>query len=82
MKQNFIIQCPQCGDFVEIGEINCAIFRHAILKINFTQINPHASKKECEQLISNNQIFGCGKPFKIIFDDIDSTYKTICCDYI
>ena len=74
--------CPWCEGVVEVqeNEINCGIFRHAVLKNNFQQINPHASQKECEQLVNDNLIFGCGKPFKIVKNEYK--YSIDKCDYI
>ena len=37
-----------------------------ILSINPTQIPPHLSFEECNRLKTDNLIYGCGKPFKII----------------
>ena len=37
----FEIKCPHCEEYIIIEQINCAIFRHGIYKLNFTQINPH-----------------------------------------
>jgi hypothetical protein len=77
---NKIVYCPHCTDPVEIIQLNCCIFRHAILKSNHLQINPHASFEECSKLKSNDMIYGCGKPFKIIINDSELT--AIICDYI
>jgi hypothetical protein len=68
MSDYYIFSCPHCLEDIIVfkNELNCRIFRHAILKSNFTQVNPHASFEECQNLISNNLIFGCGKPFEII----------------
>jgi hypothetical protein len=44
------------------------------------QMNPHASKNECDYLFSNGLIFGCGKPFKLIKDG--ETIIIEVCDYI
>lgn len=63
---HLIVKCPNCDDFVLIEKLNCCIFRHGILKYNGKQIDPHSSKKKCDLLIKNNDIYGCGKPFKII----------------
>jgi DNA-directed RNA polymerase subunit RPC12/RpoP len=78
MDDYIIIDCPHCKDQVLImrSEINCAIFRHGVLKDTFQQINPHAAEEECSHLFNNNMIMGCGKPFKIVND------KAIECDYI
>jgi len=73
----FIVQCPHCYDFIEILEINCAIFRHGVYKQTGLQIPPHTNKDICDYLFLNNLIYGCGKPFKIIDNN-----KTEICDYI
>ena len=75
-----IITCPHCSHPVEIIEINCAIFRHAIYKDTFKQIDPHLSKERCDYLIKTDQVYGCGKPFKLIKED--NTFKAVICDYI
>jgi hypothetical protein len=77
---NLIINCPHCNEPVIIDELNCKIFRHAIFKNSGLQINPHATKLECDSYIENNLIFGCGRPFRII--DIDNKYNIEKCDYI
>ena len=75
--------CPQCGDGIQIleGEFNCRIFRHAALKANGQQINPHAPRAECERLHSAGLIWGCGKPFRIV-NCAEGGYKAEICDYI
>jgi len=77
---NFEIQCPHCNDYIIIEQINCAIFRHGVLKINNQQINPHLPKIECENLINKDLIYGCGKPFMI--KNIDNKWIAVICDYI
>jgi hypothetical protein len=72
-----IIKCPHCKDFILIQQINCKIFRHAVLKSNMHQINPHSSKKICDKLFKSNLIYGCGKPFKVNED-----LSVEICDYI
>jgi len=79
-KINLILQCPHCNDFVLIEELNCRIFRHAIIKSTNQQINPHATKSTCEHYISNKLIYGCGKPF--IINIINNKYEIDICDYI
>jgi len=79
-KLNLVIMCPHCQDLVLIDQLNCKIFRHAILKSTGEQINQHSSKTECDNYILNNLIYGCGKPFKII--KIEQEYKVEICDYI
>jgi len=68
--------CPHCQGPIIIEAINCGIFRHGIYRANGQQIPPHTPKVKCEQLIQQNLIWGCGKPFR--YDG-----KTISkCDYI
>ena len=76
-----IFNCPHCDLYILVlkNEINCQIFRHAYFKDTFEQINPHASKEECERLILEEKIIGCGKPFKLsLINDL----KAEICDYI
>lgn len=80
MTNEFEVQCPHCNDYILIEQVNCAIFRHGIFKENMIQINPHLSKLECDKLIDNNLIYGCGKPFKI--EKINNIWIAIECDYI
>ena len=77
---NIVVTCPHCNDQILIEQLNCKIFRHGILKSNNTQINPHASKNDCDNYINNNLIYGCGKPFRII--EINNEFKTEICEYI
>ena len=77
---NLVIICPHCQDPVLIDQLNCKIFRHAVLKTTGEQINPHTPKVDCENYVSNNLVYGCGKPFKII--ESDQQYKVEICDYI
>lgn len=81
-EQNYekIVICPHCQEFVEIIEINCAIFRHGIFKVSGQQIDPHSSKELCDKYIKDDQIFGCGKPFKVFLKD--NILLVEICDYI
>ena len=82
---NFLIfQCPSCLLYIEVNEyeLNCRIFRHGVIRDNkLTQIDPHSSKITCEQLVKNDKIYGCGKPFCIKNEKDGSLYVDIC-DYI
>jgi hypothetical protein len=73
-----VVACPHCGILVEILELNCRIFRCGIYKQTYLQINPHMSKDECEALVLNDSIYGCGKPFRIP----DGEVIAVVCDYI
>jgi hypothetical protein len=79
MKEKPILICPHCNDYIQIAKINCAVFRHGILKHNGKQINPHAPKKICDLYLKKNLIYGCGKPFRII--DNNGKLETEICDY-
>jgi hypothetical protein len=78
--EDFIIKCPNCNEFTMIQQINCGIFRHGIIKKTGQQIDPHLNKELCEQLINNNEIYGCGKPFQIIINN--NKIEINICDYI
>jgi hypothetical protein len=77
---SLVLICPHCHNPIEIEQINCGIFRHAILKINYQQIDPHTPEHICHQLIDYNLIYGCGKPFQIV--NQNGEYKAIICGYI
>ncbi len=76
------LDCPHCGHLFMTTEntLACAIYRHAVLKSNMEQINPHSSEEECKNFIDNDLIYGCGKPFRVIKKD--NNYEAIICDYI
>ena len=79
-SNNTIVTCPHCEEYIEIIQINCAIFRHGIFKNTGQQIDPHASKQLCEKYIQTNAIYGCGKPFKVNIRE--NILVTEICDYI
>jgi hypothetical protein len=83
MKQNedFLqIECPHCLQQIIImkNEINCAIFRHGVLKSNGVQMPPHLEKRICDELVRRNLIYGCGKPFQLVKNDKNEIKATIC----
>ena len=80
--KSHIFECPHCKGCIEVLEknINCGIFRHAYLKSTNRQIDPHASKIICENLIKEKLIIGCGKPFKIV--KRENHLHTEKCEYI
>lgn len=78
--ENFVVECPHCSADVLIEKINCAIFRHGVLKTSMEQIPPHLPRQECEELSAKNLIYGCGKPFKLEF--INQEFVAHKCDYI
>jgi uncharacterized C2H2 Zn-finger protein len=75
--------CPHCGELFMTTEktIACTIYRHAVLKSNMEQINPHSPKEECDRLIEQDLVYGCAKPFRVIKNE-NKEYIAIVCDYI
>jgi len=61
---NTILKCPHCDMDIIIVEVNCGVFRCGVSKFTFAQINQHLSQAECEELMKNDLIYGCGKPFQ------------------
>lgn len=82
--RSYIFQCPHCDLYIQVSEaqINCQIFRHGVLISNGEQVNPHASKEECDRLVENNLVNGCCKPFKLFRDDSGIIKYADICDYI
>ena len=68
-----IFQCPHCNDtiLVKSNELNCRIFRHAVYKDTYTQVNPHLPQDQCEYLRTTDTVYGCCKPFKISLDNLN-----------
>jgi hypothetical protein len=79
-KEEPILKCPHCDEYIIIEKLNCGIFRHGQLISNGKQIEPHAPKNICDYYILNNLIYGCGKPFRILL--IDNKFVIEICDYI
>ena len=75
-----VLICPHCDNYIIIKKINCGIFRHGIFIKDKKQIDPHASKENCDNYIKNNLIYGCGKPFRIT--NVDDKWIIEICDYI
>lgn len=75
-----VVQCPHCQEYLEIEEINCGIFRHGVYKTSGEQLYPHLDQRSCEQLVASDQIYGCGKPFQVVF--AEGAYIVSICGYI
>lgn len=75
-------ECPHCGRgiWIEKNEINCGIFRDAVLKSNGEQINPHETKLICDKLVADGEVWGCAKPFRIVL--YANKWSLEKCDYI
>ena len=78
---DIVVSCPHCKDHILIEKLNCCIFRHGAFINNGQQIPPHSTKEVCDSFVSNNMIYGCGKPFRVIIND-KKEYVAIICDYI
>lgn len=76
----YLFACPHCGGAVQVleNEVNCTIFRHAVLKANGQQISPHTPKAECDRLDSERLVEGCAKPFRLNVPCM----RVEICDYI
>ena len=81
LEPELVVECPHCKECVVIERLNCHIFRHGVLRETGKQMDPHAPKEVCHELSKNNQIFGCGKPFKVVKKE-DGTYISEICEYI
>lgn len=77
---SIVVCCPHCFDPVFIEQLNCGIFRHAVLKHNREQIDPHAPKEECDKHVLEKTIYGCGKPFTVV--KTGDSYVSEKCDYV
>ncbi len=93
---DYVFTCKHCQEpFVVSGnDFNCRILRHGVYKHNMEHIPPHASKEECDALVRDGLIFGCGRPLRIIDTTTTTTttdanvqspppiYDVVVCDYI
>jgi hypothetical protein len=76
--------CPHCKAASQVmpQQINCKIFRHAVLKINNIPINPHLPKSQCDELIKRDLVRGCAGPLEFITNPGDISKFTVrICDY-
>lgn len=82
--RSYIFQCPHCELYIQVSEaqINCQIFRHGVLISTGEQVNPHASKEECDRLVENNLVNGCCRPFKLFLDSSGIVKYADKCEYI
>jgi hypothetical protein len=77
-----IYECPHCRCYVEtrLDQINCKIFRHGVFKAGGAQIDPHLCRAECDRLVANDAIYGCGRPYILHFEG--GQWQARACDYI
>ena len=83
-NNSYVFSCPHCDGTVQVNqnEVNCQIFRHGIMKSDGTQVNPHLSKEQCEQLFDQNLVPGCCKPFRLIRGSNGMVESVEMCDWI
>ena len=83
MEDFHLFTCPHCQGtiIVQRNELNCRIFRHGAYINNGTPIPPHAPKEECDRLVEQYLIVGCGKPFQVVQQE-DGSELAVVCDYI
>ncbi|NDE17926.1 hypothetical protein EBZ80_23675 [bacterium] len=78
--------CPHCHVWVTVHrpEVNCGIFRHGVFRETGQPVPPHASQPDCEQWHATDQIWGCGKPFRLSrgAGGVDDGFRVDICDYI
>ena len=79
---DIVLPCPHCDMMILLNEndINCAIYRHAVYRSTFLQIDPHTPLSDCDRLYRDGLIYGCGKPFIVL--KINGIYSVSSCDYI
>jgi hypothetical protein len=79
----FLFVCPHCQGMVQVlpDELRCHIFRHGTLKTGQGQMDPHTPKVECDRLSASGLIWGCGKPFRVVYTEAGEPYASVC-DYI
>jgi len=82
MADLHVLTCPHCQGTIIVhpGELNCRIFRHGVYRINGQPMSPHAPRAECERLVEQNLILGCGKPFRV--EQREGVETAIECDYL
>jgi hypothetical protein len=85
-KGDYVFTCLHCEQtfIIHINDFNCKILRHGVYKHNLEQINPHATKEECDALVASGQIYGCAGPLLITKSGTDGghSYRVTICDYI
>ena len=86
---DIIIECPHCGGTIVTGakDVNCAVFRHGVLKRSGRQMGPHTKRAECERLVAEDAIVGCGKPYRLAAEKAGGsagvkTFVAVACGYI
>ena len=83
VTDDIYVLCPRCTGCVVVAraQLNCRIFRHAVLKATLQPIHPHAPREMCDALVAADAIVGCAAPFQIV-QQPDGTFTAVACDYI
>jgi hypothetical protein len=78
-QKDIVFVCLHCSEpfIIREQEFNCRILRHGVYRATMEPMNPHASREECERLVRDNLIYGCGKPLRIT-----NTNALEICEYI
>ena len=85
MDDDLVFVCPACAGCILVRrvDLNCHIFRHAVLKANMLPIHPHAPREMCEKLVADGLVYGCGAPFRVVpVSPDDATLTAVSCEYI
>ena len=79
----YVFCCPHCQLVIQVlkNQVACKIFRHGVYISNHQQIPPHLPQKQCTELREKHLIYGCGRPFRLVFDDPKHPMVEKC-DYI
>lgn len=68
-EDDLFFTCPyeDCEGYIVISpkQVNCGVFRHAVIKTTGRAVNPHASREKCEELLKQGKVYGCARPFKL-----------------
>jgi hypothetical protein len=85
--EDLILTCPHCGGTIVVhpSELNCRIFRHGVLRTTGEPIHPHAPREECERLVAEGAILGCGGPFRVERSTVQGAgdvERAVVCEYI
>ena len=79
-SNDILVVCPHCELLFLVESVACGIFRHAVDKISYVQINAHADKSTCDKLIADDSIIGCGKPMRVVVEE--GVHRAVVCDYV
>lgn len=77
-----VFVCVHCRQSFVIRrrDLNCRILRHGVYRKTLKPIDPHAPKEVCDRLFRDEQIYGCGKPMRIVGEE--PNLKVEECGYI